>query len=259
MRTLATFLVLLCTPCLAAPPDASGLEFKQHPGALVPLDSQFTDHEGRMVALRDLLNGRPAVLMLGYFHCPSLCGVVRDDAFKALSQTGFDTPGAFGVIDLSIDPHEGPKDAAKARDEDLARFPTPGAPAGWHFLTGSPEDLSAVTTAVGFPSRWDDGLQQFLHPAGLVFLTSTGIVSSYVLGVGYTGTAIRDALLEAQAGTVAPVASPLLLLCFHYDSTTGKYSLEVIKLLRVGAALTLLLIAGLLVVIQRKRRVRAGA
>ena len=66
-------------------------------------------------------------------------------------------------------------------------------------------------------------------------------------------------MLTARAGTVAPAASPLLLLCFHYDSTTGKYSLEVIKLLRVGAALTLLLIAGLLVVIQRQRRVRAGA
>lgn len=258
MRVLI-LLLLLCAPCLAAPPDASGLAFRQHPGASVPLDVQFIDHTGQVASLRTLLNGRPAVLMLGYFHCPSLCGVVRDDAFEALSQTGLDTPAAFSVIDLSIDPHEGAKDAAQARDEDLARFPTPGAAEGWHFLTGAPEDLSAVTAAVGFPSRWDNGLQQFLHPAGLVFLTSTGIVSSYVLGVGYSGMAIRDALLKARAGTVAPAASPLLLLCFHYDSTTGKYSLEVVKLLRVGAALTLLLIAGLLVVIHRKRRVIMGA
>ncbi len=251
-------MALPCASCLAAQPDASGLEFKQHPGASVPLDSQFTDHEGRAATLRDMLNGRPAVLMLGYFHCPSLCGVVRDDAFAALAQTGLETPGAFSVIDLSIDPHESPKDAAEARNEDLARFPTPGAESGWHFVTGAPEDLAAVTTAVGFPSRWDAGLQQFLHPAGLVFLTSTGIVSSYVLGVGYSGAAVRDAVLTARAGTVAPAASPLLLLCFHYDSTTGKYSLEVIKLLRVGAALTLLLIAGLLAVIQRQRRLRTG-
>lgn len=253
MRWLLLFL-LAALPCRAAAPDVSGIAWTQHPGAAVPLDTGFTDHEGRAVTLRALMGGRPAVLVLGYFHCPSLCGVVRDDAFNAVAGTGLATPGEYRVIDLSIDPGEHAADAAAARADDLARFPVPGADAGWHFLTGTPPDIAAVADAVGFHSRWDKDLQQFLHPAGMVVLTPAGIVASYAMGVGYPAADLRGALLRARDGAVSAAASPILLLCFHYDSTTGRYSLEVLKLLKLAAGLTVLTIAGVLIVLHRHRR-----
>ena len=253
LRIAAWLLVLLLAalPSRAAPPDVSGIEFVQHPGAAVPLDARFTDHAGRSVTLGGLLGGKPAVLLLGYFHCPSLCGVVRDDALNALAHTGLDTPGAYSVLDISIDPREGPADAAAARAEDLARYPVPGAEAGWHFLTG---DAAAVAQAVGFRSRWDADLQQFLHPTGMVVLTPAGTVSAYALGVGYPAVGLRGALLRARAGVVAAAVSPVLLLCFHFDPTTGRYTLEILKLLQLFAGLTVLTIAGLLLILHHHGR-----
>ncbi len=244
-------LLVAALPCHAAPPDVSGIEFAQHPGAAIPLDASFTDHAGRSVTLGGLLAGKPAVLLLGYFHCPSLCGIVRDDALNALAHTGLDTPGEYGVLDISIDPHEGPADAAAARADDLARYAVPGAESGWHFLTG---DATAVAQAVGFRSRWDAELQQFLHPTGMVVLTPAGTVSSYALGVGYPAADLRGALLRARDGAVAAAVSPVLLLCFHFDATTGRYTLEILKLLQLAGGLTVVTILAVLWLLHRHGR-----
>jgi protein SCO1/2 len=251
MRWLVVLMLVATVPCRAAPPDISGIEFDQHPGASVTLDAPFTDYTGRRVTLGSLLGGEPAVLLLGYFHCPSLCQVVRDDALNALAHTGLATPGDYRVLDISIDPREGPADAAAARMDALARYKTPGAETGWNFLTG---DTTALAQAVGFRSRWDPDLRQFLHPTGMVVLTPAGTVSSYALGVGYPATDLRGALLRARDGAVAAAASPVLLLCFHFDPATGRYSLAILKLLRLAAALTVVTIAGMLLVLHRRGR-----
>lgn len=182
MIALLALFLLIATPACAAP-DVAGLGFYPHPGATLPLDAPFTDEHGRAVHLRDLLNGRPAILALGYYHCPNLCGVVRDDLFSALAASGLRAGTDYSVVALSIDPTETAKDAAIAKAGDLARYPTAGAAQGWHFLTGQSD---AVQQAVGYTSRWDDQLKQFMHPVGVVVATPGGLVSSYLLGVGYT-------------------------------------------------------------------------
>jgi protein SCO1/2 len=254
MMRLALIMLVLAMPCRAALPDVSGLGFVQNPGAAVPLDTPFVDYDGTMVTLRALMAGRPAVLLLGYYHCPSLCGIVRDDSFNALSQVGLATPGDYVVIDISIDPSERPADAAVARTDDLERFPVPGADRGWHFLTGTAPDIAAVADSVGFRSRWDPQLQQFLHAAGMVVLTPGGTVASYALGVGFPAAELRAALLRARDGAISAPASAILLLCYHFDSTTGRYTLEVVKLLKLGAGAMILAIAALLFVLRRRQR-----
>ncbi len=250
---LAWLLLVLALPCRAAQPSTDGLAFTQHPGAAVPLDAAFTDSSGAVRTLGQWASGKPSLLILGYFHCPSLCGVLRDDAFAALAGAGLSTPGDYTVLDLSIDPHETPADAASARADDLQRYPVPGAVEGWHFLTGRPADVAAIAAAVGFHSRWDDQLEQFLHPAGMMVLTPKGRVSSYLLGVGATAPALHDALMQAHDAVIAPPAPPILLYCFHYDSTTGRYNLVVTKVLQLGAVLIMLTIGGLFVILQRRK------
>ena len=254
MRLAAVLLLAALLPCRAAQPSTDGLAFTQHPGAAIPFEAAFTDTAGQTQTLRAWAGGKPAVLILGYFHCPSLCGVLRDDAFGALSGAGLTTPGDYTVLDISIDPHETPADAAAARADDLQRFPVPGAAEGWHFLIGRPQDVAAVSGAAGFHSRWDDQLQQFLHPAGMVVLTPAGHVSAYLLGVGATAANLNRALLQARDEVVAPPAPPILLFCFHYDSTTGRYNLAVEKVLRLGGGLIVLVIGSLFVVLQRRKR-----
>jgi protein SCO1/2 len=241
---------LCAAPSRAAAPDTSGIGFDQRLGHTLPLDARFTEADGRAVTLGDLVHG-PALLLLGYFHCPSLCGIARDDALTALSASGLVAGRDYTLLDASIDPAETPADAAKALADDWARLGAPGAAQGWHFLTGGAGSIGALQRAVGFRSRYDDQLQQFLHPAGLVFVTPSGTVSSYLMGVGYTPADIRAGVLRARDGVLA-AASPILLLCLHYDPATGRYSLAIMKLLRLAGAITVVTLGGVLLLAHRR-------
>lgn len=249
---LAALLSVVSNLPASAQVNGADYAFEQRPGATLPLDASLREADGSVVRLGDLLRDRPAVLVLGYYHCPNLCGVVRDDVFEALSRSGLRTPDDYSLISIGIDPAETPADAATALADDRSRYPTPGADRGWHFLTGDPAAVAAVEGAVGFHSQYDVHLRQFLHPAGIVILTAGGTVSGYVLGVGYTAGDIRTGLTLASSGGIAKAAVPILLLCFHYDALTGRYSLAVMKVLRLGAAVTVLVIGGTLLIAWRR-------
>jgi protein SCO1/2 len=255
----AAILALLCLiaaglPASAAPPDTSGISYDQRLGASLPLASRFTDQTGRSMALRDVIHGTPTVLALGYFACPALCGLIRDDMFAALSQTGLRAGSDYQIVFLSIDPSETPAQALNAWRADLAAYPSFGAGGGMHFLVGHKQDVDAVEAAVGYHSRYDLSLKQFIHPAGIVVVSPTGIISSYLLGVGYQAGDVRAAVVRARQGGIAKAALPVLLLCFHFDSTTGRYTLVIAKLLRLAGALTIVMILALLFILRRSGR-----
>jgi protein SCO1/2 len=244
-------LVLVATPARAAI-DPSEFAYHARPGARLPLQDEFRNAHGDAVRLGALLRGAPLVLALGYFHCPSLCGVVRDDMLRALNRASLVAGRDYALVALSIDPAETTADAAAARAADLAADGTPGAAGGWHYLTGSAAAVQAVAAAVGFRDKLDTATKQFIHPAGVVVATPDGVVSSYLLGVGYTPTDMRAAVARADAGRIAAVASPILLICFHFDPLTGRYTLAVNKLLQLAAALTVLTIGGTLLLAFRR-------
>lgn len=248
---VAIALLLVALPAWAAP-DLSGLSFDQRLGSSLPLSLPFTDEAGRETTLAKIAAGLPLVIAFGYTKCPGFCGVVRDDAFSALARTGLAADRDYRFVFLSIDPAERPGDAQAAKLADMARYPTPGAPAGWRFLTGPAASLNAAQRAAGFRARFDPGLKQFFHPAGLVFATAQGTISGYVMGLGYTPGDVRAAIVRAQADEIGQLASPALLLCFHFDPHTGRYTLAVAKILKLGAALTIVGIAGIVFVAQRR-------
>ena len=226
----------LAGPAWAEAP--SDFAWQPRPGAEIPQATAFRDEAGRAVTLREAFDGtRPVVLDIGYFHCPTLCGVVRGDLLQALRGAGL-PEAAYRLVIVSIDPAETPADAAAAHKED-------GSAADALYLTGSATAIGAVSDAVGFRSRYDTDLKQFLHPVGAVVLTGDGRVSATLLGVGYSGDEMRADLVRAAAGGVAAAPNPVLLLCFHFDQATGRYTLAIEKVLRVLAGLTVLTLLGL--------------
>lgn len=256
MKRLLLLLALLTpeAPALAGPPDTAGLGFVQKPGAQLPLETAVTGMDGQKATLGAMISGRPALLVLGYYTCPGLCGLIRNDIFSALANTRLRPKADYSLVFLSIDPQEGPADAAEAFRRDLAQNPVEGAAEGWRFVTASPQAIRAVSDAVGYDSRFDAALKQFLHPAGVVVLTPSGQVSSYLLGVTFQPGAVQDAVRRAASGEVGQVASPVLLLCFHYDPVTGQYTLAIMKVLRVMAVIAVVTLAGLWLLLRRGAR-----
>jgi protein SCO1/2 len=237
-----TLFWLVATPRPLQAGDASDFAFAQNRGAAVPADASFTEADGRAVRLGDLLGTKPLILALGYFHCPSLCSIVRDDLLETLSHTAMRTGVDYDLVFVSIDSAETLADAADAYKADKARYPMAGADTGWHFLVGDAGSVAALAQAVGFKSRYDIHLKQFLHPAGVVVLTPGGRVSGYILGVGYHAGDLRTAVTLASSNGIAKAALPLLLLCFHYDAVTGRYSLEIVKIMRLAGVATVMTI-----------------
>ena len=241
-------------PAQAAPPDLSGLGYQERLGVEVPLESVFQSSDGIAVTLSDVLSRRPTLLILGYFSCPSLCGVIRDNALSAISRTSLVAGRDYTLVFLSIDHTETPVMAADAKALNLQQYPTPGARQGWQFLTGAQSNISKVEAAVGFHARYSNELKQFLHPAGLVVLTPDGRVASYLLGVGFAPSDVQTAIVHASLGRVEPSDNPVLLLCFHYDAAVGRYSLDVIKLLRLAGVMTVCGILGIVYLLHSRTR-----
>jgi protein SCO1/2 len=251
IRVIMALFLVAVSPASAE--DLSVFAFTQRQGASLPLGAMFTDETGQRAPLGTFLAHRPAILALGYFRCPNLCGVVREDGLRALGATGLKTPEDYTLLAVSIDPSERPADAAAAKADALARYATPGADHGWHFLTGYAAEIQQIEQAVGFHARYDNSLKQFMHPSGLVFATPAGSVAGYLLGVGYQPSDVQAAITRAAQGRIS-VALPVLLLCFHFDPSTGRYTLEILKVLQLGAIFTVLTIAGMLALLRPRPR-----
>lgn len=248
---LAALAAPLAGQCASAP-DPNFYAFHERPGTRLPAQPVFLDSDDREVHLTALSRGLPLIVVPAYFHCTSLCGVVRSSLFNALGAAKLEAGRDYALAVLSIDPHESSAEARAARSADLAAFAPLGRDGFVHYLTGRSNDIQALTDAVGFRDRFDPASNQFVHPAGVVFVTRTGRVSNYLLGVGYAPSAVRSALEQADAEGVAAAGSPLLLICFHFDPTTGRYSLEILKVLRLAGLIAVLTLAGVLFLLHRR-------
>jgi cytochrome oxidase Cu insertion factor (SCO1/SenC/PrrC family) len=95
------------------PLEEVGIDPRQ--GGKVDLNLSFTDHEGKKLALKDLLgDGKPILLSLAYYSCPSLCNFHLNglnDAFRKMPKA---LGEEFRLVVVSIDPSEKPE-LAKAK------------------------------------------------------------------------------------------------------------------------------------------------
>jgi protein SCO1/2 len=245
-------------PSSEMPGPLKAVGYDQRIGEKVPLDSPWRDEAGREVKLGDLLGRRPAVLVLAYYHCPMLCDLVLQGVETGLKPLSLDPGRDFDVIVASIDPAETPALAAKKKREILERYARPGTAGGWHFLTGSRDGIARLTQAVGFRYVYDPARNQFAHAAGMVILTPEGRVSRYILGVEFPARDIRLGLVESGHGKLGTVVDQVLLYCFHYDPTVGRYSAATLNILRISAVATVLALALLIVFLRRRETAEPG-
>jgi len=241
------------------PAILSEIGFDQKLGQAVPPDLAFRDEGGRPVRLGDYFGRKPVVLNLVYFDCPMLCTVSLSGLASALDVLSFTAGREFELVTISFDPREKPARAAAAKKVHLERYSRPGAEGGWHFLTGDKEAIDRLTRAVGFRYVWDEETKQFAHPAGLLVLTPEGRIARYLFGIEYAPKDLRLALVEAGAGRVGTPFDQVLLYCFKYDPHRGRYSAQILNLVRLGAGLTVLALGALILTLRRRENDQALA
>jgi protein SCO1/2 len=224
--------------------------------AQIPLNLTFKDESGRTVRLGDYFGKRPVILTLNYFECPMLCTEVLNGLTSSLGTLNFSIGKEFEVVTVSFDPRDTPQLASAKKANYLARYKRAGAAEGWHFLTGRPAEISMLTRAVGFRYAYNANAGQFAHASGIMVATPDGRLSHYFYGIEYGPRDVRLALIEAADRKIGSPADQLLLACFHYDPSSGKYSLAVMRIVRTGGVATLLVIG--VAVVMMRRRERSG-
>jgi protein SCO1/2 len=243
----------------ARPGILSKIAIDQKIGQTIPLDLPFTDETGRSVRLGDFFGKRPVILALVYYECPMLCTQVLNGLVTALGVMNFEPGKEFDVVAVSFNPKEGPGLAAQKKANYLERYGRPHTAHGWHFLTGSEESIARLTDAVGFRYEYDDEIKQFAHGAAIELLTPKGVLAKYYYGIEYSARDIRLGLIEASEERIGTPIDDVLLFCYHYDPSTGKYGASVLGLVRAGAIATVAAFLTFLTVSLRRERAGAAA
>lgn len=228
------------------------INFEQKLNKQVPLDLEFLNETGQSVHLGDYLGKKPAILVLAYYECQTLCSVVLNGLVESLNKLKFDIGDEFEIITVSIDPRETPELAAAKKETYIQAYSRPGATAGWHFLTGGHAAIDQLAETVGIHFVYDEDTDQYAHPAGIMVLTPQGKISRYYYGIDYPPTDLRLGLVEASQNKIGSPVDQLLLLCYHYDPVTGRYSLLITNVIRLAGLSTLLILGGFVAVMLRR-------
>ena len=260
LRISVAIVLLACSAYAdnsATPPRLPGrVDIQQKLNTQIPLDLMFRDESGKVVRLRDELRGKPVLLNFMYYRCPMLCSMVMEGIASTLTELKFDVGKEFDVITVSIDPRDMPDQAAAKKEKYINRYGRFSAVGGWHFLTGHETSIKKLTDAVGFHYAYDPKLDQFAHGTALLVLTPEGRISRYLYGFEYKARDVRLALVEASRNRIGSATDQLLLLCYHYDPATGRYSRSAMNVVRAGGIATILGLAGFIVVMLRRERIR---
>jgi protein SCO1/2 len=233
--------------------------FEQNLNAQLPLDTVLRDESGRDVKLAEFFGRRPVVLLFVYYECPMLCTLELNGLVRNLRTLSLTAGKEFDVVAVSIDPTETPALARAKKRGYVKRYGRPGSEAGWHFLTGEGPAVRRLADTVGFKYVYDERSKQYAHPAGLVVVTPQGRLARYVYGVDFPASNLRWALVEASAGKIGSPVDKLLLMCFHYDPSTGRYNFAVMSAVRLLGAATVACLAAYVTVNALRDRRRAAA
>ena len=243
---------IMSPPANQRPPGLEFVGIEQHLNAEIPADLTFRDELGNPVKLGDYFGkGRPVILNLGYYQCPMLCGEVLQGLSGSLKILKFELGKDFDVVTLSFDPRETTEMAAAKKRDIMKRYGRPGADKGWHFLTGSPESINALTKIVGFQFQFDEKTEQYAHATAIVVITPDRHIAQYFYGVEFSPKDLRLGLVQASQGKIGTLADQVLLYCYHYDPRTGKYGAVISRVLQLAGLATMLILGTFVVIMFR--------
>jgi protein SCO1/2 len=207
------------------------------------------------VALAEYFGEKPAILSLVYYECPMLCTLVLNGLLRSLRTLSFDAGNQFSIVTLSIDPKETSELASQKKVEYISQYKREGAEKGWHFLTGEEEAVKTLADTIGFRYAYQPETGQYAHASGIMVVTPQGNVARYFYGVEYATRDLRLALVEAADGKIGSPVDQLLLYCYHYDPTTGKYGLLIMHVIRLAGVATVFALGGFIIaMLLRDRR-----
>jgi protein SCO1 len=247
--------IILCMSAQAAdaslnPAELARVTLAPSQNATVPLDLTFHDLNDRSVTFVRVLNHVPSLLLFVDFTCHTICRPALAIASGALNETGLRAGSDFRLIVVGLDPKDTVADARAMLDQIGNRE----VESATTVLRGDQAAIRALTAAVGYNYIYDAEVDQFAHPAGTLVLTGDGLVSRSLSSLALNPGDLHLALLEAGKGHTGSLADRIALLCYGFDAAHGVYTLMLWRILEIGAVLTVLALAGFILILERRYR-----
>jgi protein SCO1/2 len=238
----------LAVPAAAAQPTPDQIRRKvgldPHLGTRISLDLPVQSPRSGRGRLGDAFRDVPVLLVLAWYSCPNICSVQLRDLAASLARMDLAPGRDYRVATLSIDPRDGPEAARKTRRLMLDAFA--GLAPGLDVWTADQAGVHALADRLGYRYAYDARIKQYAHPAVVTVLTPQGKVSQYLTGLLFPADSLRKALLEAGEGSVGGPLEYLITHCYRYNPQTGRYTLQILALLRyLGVGFVLMLGVGL--------------
>lgn len=263
MRSIGLSFVLALSVAAAVPPRSADAYFTATQLAEIsaaptadsglPLQITFRDESSKGINIATAIAGLPAVVIFADYTCRTLCGPILEFTTAGLAKSGLRPGRDYRLVVIGINPRDGVDSAQAMRTGHLeSTSPING---GAVFLTGDQASIQAATSAVGLHYAYDAEHDQYAHPAAAYIVDAVGRVRRLLSPLGLDGGDLRLALIEAGNGAIGGLADQIHLLCYGYDPVKGIYTERITTFLGYAASVTLLLMAGgILLMIARERR-----
>jgi protein SCO1/2 len=240
----------------STPSVLNGVGIAQHLNYQLPLNLTFTDDIGKLVPLRSYFGKSPAILLLVYYQCPMLCSEELQGLTSALKMINFRPGKDFNIIVISIDPSETTAMAAAKKAQYVKMYGHPETANGWHFMTGTQENIDEITSVVGFKyvtiKLPGTNVTQFAHASSIQIVTPQGKLAQYYMGVEYSPKDMLLGLDEASNDRIGSPVDNILTYCYHYDPLTNTHDLIISRVVQMGGLLTVILLGGFMLVMLRR-------
>lgn len=239
-----------------APKRLQGIDVVERLEQTIEKNLSFVADDGRQVLLGDYFRGdKPVIVTLNYSDCPMLCSLQLNALVDGLKQIDLTLGKDYRIVTVSLNPAETPQRAHGTKQRYLAQYGRPEADAGaWTILTGSENNIRAVADAIGFTYGYNEKRDEYVHPAAFVVTTPDGTIARYLYGLEYHPKTLRLSLIEASEGKVGSAVDKLILYCFHYDASEGRYAPVAMNIMRVSGGSGAVALGGFLTVLWRAER-----
>ncbi len=233
----------LWSPLIYAAPEDELLKKSgvQHQlGKLAALDTAWTTSDGKKVLLNQFFTGKPVILVPVYYTCPMLCQLVLKGLAKGLKQLDMVEGGVYDLVIYSINPKDSSTTSLPKKNNFLKDLGQNKHARSVTFLTGEEKSIRILSKSIGFQFEKDPASGEYVHSAMLLFLSPEGQIMRYMGGIDFNPRDVKLALIEASSGKVGSFWEQILLVCYHYNPSKGKYSMAVDRILKIFGGLTVL-------------------
>lgn len=205
-------------------------------GDTLPGELVFNDTQGNRVVLSDMLDGqKPVLLVLAYYRCPMLCGLVLRGVASALQNIAWMPGEDYRVVTVSFDPDDTPLSARQSQAQTFAALGKGANESRWPFLVGDSHSIQQLKDSLGYQTFKDPNTGEWAHAAAIFVLTPKGKISRYLYGMQFDPKDVKLALFEASQGRLGTTIERFIMRCYAYDAQSKRYVPFVQNFLRLGS------------------------